>query len=110
VLGAVLVVPHRDPAWTDESTLTAQQLDTGALGPGRLAGVVVAVGHVVAPAERRLGVEAGGHGLGRAGRLARGRQRLARTEQGLRGNAGPVGALAAQQLALHNRHALAGLG
>src|SRR3954453_9641208 len=42
-------------------------------------------------------------GLGRAGRLARGLERLARAQQRLGRDAAPVRALAAEQLALHDR-------
>ena len=61
-------------------------------------------GHEVSPLERRRSVELAGHGLGGAGRLARGLERLAGAKQGLGRNTCPVVALAADQAALHDRN------
>ena len=63
--------------------------------PALLAGVGVVRHHEVAPGQRGLDVDL----RGRAG-VARALHRLARAQQRLRRNAGPVGALAADQLAL----------
>ena len=73
--------------------------------PALLPGVGVVRDHEVAPGERRLDVD-----LGARRGLARLLDGLARPQQGLRRDAGPVGALAAHQLALHDRDAQAALG
>jgi hypothetical protein len=66
--------------------------------------VVVAGDHEVAPLERLLGVELTCVGTRR---LARRLERLAGAQQGLRGDARPVRALATDQLALDQRDTLA---
>ena len=81
-----------------------------ALQPGGLGGVVVAGDHEVAPFENGAPVELAGHGLRRAGSLARRLQRLAGTEQGLRRDAGVVVAFPAHEVALGQRHPQAALG
>ena len=88
----------------------AQHLDPLRLEVLRLGAVLVARHHEVAPSERALGVDAAAHGLARARRLARRLERLARAQQRLRRDAGPVVALAADQLALDDRHAQAAVG
>ena len=77
-----------------------------ALGqPALLTGVGVVRDHEVAPGESRLDVDR----RARCG-VARGLHRLAWAQQRLRRDAGPVGALAPDQLALDDRHAQATLG
>ena len=73
--------------------------------PALLPGVGVVRDHEVAPGERRLDVD-----LGARRRLARPVHRLAGPQQRLGGDAGPVGALAAHQLALDEGHPQAALG
>ena len=57
-----------------------------------------------------FGADAAVHRLRRAGRLPGGLKRLARAEQGLRGHAGPVVALAPSELALDDGHLEAAVG
>src|SRR5262249_58967803 len=73
--------------------------------PALLPGVGVVRDHEVAPREHGLQVDLGGRG-----RLARGLDGLARAQQRLRRDAGPVRALAAHELALDDGHAQAALG
>ena len=73
--------------------------------PALLAGVGVVRDHEVAPGERRLDVDLRGRR-----RVARGVHRLAGAQQRLRRDARPVGALAADELALDERDAQAALG
>ena len=79
--------------------------------PARLCGVVVAGHHEVAPGEGRLGASTPPLTASRAPGASRAScERLARTEQRLGGDARPVVALAAHQLALDDRHAQAAVG
>jgi 6-phosphogluconate dehydrogenase len=80
------------------------QLDPFLLDPVQRPGVVPAGGHVVALGEGGGGVQAAGDGLGRP-RDPPGRgQHVAGPDQGLGGDAGPVGALAPDQLPLDQGH------
>jgi hypothetical protein len=110
VLGAVLAVAHRDAAGADDPHGAAQQLDSAAIEPTHLARVVIARDHEVPPFEGRPGIERSAHGLPRARRLASRLERLARTQQGLGGNAGPVVALAAHTFALDDGDPQTALG
>ena len=84
-----------DHARPGEPAGAAQEVDAVALQPALLPGVGVVGDHEVAPRQRRLDVDLrGGRGL------ARGVHRLARSQQGLRRDARPVRALAADQLSL----------
>ncbi len=96
VVGAQLPVSHGHAAGSGQAALAAHQVDALALGPGRLARVVVARHLEVAPRERRGHVQLPGHRLGRSRRLAGGLQRLARPQERLRRDARPVGALASR--------------
>jgi hypothetical protein len=82
----------------------AQQVDARVCEPALLAGVGVVRDHEVAPGERSLDVHLGG-----CRRVARRLNRLAGTQQGLRRDAGEVGALSSHELALHQSHAQASL-
>jgi hypothetical protein len=83
-----------------EPSDAAQQSDALGLGPAGLASVVVAGDHEVAPRERRRRVDSPGDGLARSPAP---RERLGR-------DAAPVGALAAELLALDDRDPQAALG
>ena len=84
-----------DDAGAGEPAAAAEQVDAAVGQPALLPGVGVVRDHEVTPGQRRFDVDLGGRR-----RLARGVDRLARPQQGLRRDAGPVGALAAHQLAL----------
>ena len=88
-----------------EPAAAAQQVDAVVRQPALLPGVGVVGDHEVAPRERRLDVDLRGRR-----RLARAVHRLARPQQRLRRDARPVGALAADQLALDDRDAQPALG
>ena len=93
-----------------EAALAAEQLDPPFLQPGQLDRVVPVVDHLVAAGEDRRGVEpvlAGDRDAGHAVGLG---QHLGRPQQRLRRHAGVVGALAADQVALDDRHPPAGFG
>ena len=94
-----------DDARPGEPAAAAQQGDAVVREPALLARVGVVRDHEVAPGERRLDVD-----LRRRRRVARGVHRLARAQQRLRRDARPVGALAADELALDERDAQAALG
>ena len=93
-----------------EPALAAEELDPVFLQPGQLAGVVEVVDHLVAAGEDRLRVELAGHRLRDAGDPARLVEQLAGAQQRLRGHAGVVGALAADQVLLDDRDAQAAVG
>ena len=88
-----------------EPAAAAQQVDAVVLEPALLARVGVVRDHEVAPGERRLDVD-----LRVRRRLVRRVHGLAGTQQRLRRDAGPVRALAADELALDDRHAQPALG
>ena len=90
-----------------EAALAAEELDAVFAQPGLLARVVEVVDHLVAAGEDRLRVELAGHRLRDAGDTARLVQQLAGAQQRLRGHAGVVGALAADQVLLDDRDAQA---
>ena len=83
----------------------AQQVDAVVGQPALLAGVGVVGDHEVAPGERGLDVDLRGRR-----RVARAVHRLARPQQRLGRDARPVGALAADQLALDDGDAQPALG
>ncbi len=83
-----------------EPGLAAVERDAAILEPGQLGGVVEIVDHLVAALEDLLGVELAGRHPGDPAVLG---EQLARAQQRLGGHARPVGALAADQLALDDR-------
>ena len=91
-----------------EPARATEQLDPAFLQPGELTGVVANVDHLVATRQHGCRVE------GLADRQARHPLRLAeqvgRPQQRLRGHAGVVGALAADQVLLDDRHRHAAVG
>ena len=105
VLGGVAHAVDLDDAGPGEPAAAAQQGDPFVGQPALLAGVGVVGDHEVAPGERRLDVDLGGRR-----RVARAVHRLARAQQRLGRDARPVGALAADQLALDERDAQPALG
>ena len=91
------VVADDDPALAVEAAGAAEELDAPLLEPGQLARVVEVVDHLVAPRQRRLGVEAPGDRLLHARDPAGLGEQLAGAQQGLRGHARVVGAFAAEE-------------
>jgi hypothetical protein len=103
-------VADAHPAGAVEPARPPQHRDALARRPGGLAAVVV-VGHdEVAPGERRRRIDRSGDRLAGPGRLASRLQRLAGAHERLGRDAAPVGALAAEQLALDDRHPQPALG
>ena len=98
VIGGVAHAVDLDHAWAGQSAAAAQQVDAVVGQPALLSGVGVVRDHEVTPRERRLDVD-----LGARRCLARALHSLAGAQQGLRGDARPVGALAPHQLALDER-------
>jgi hypothetical protein len=108
VSGGQQLVLDPDPSRTVEPSAAAMDTDAGVGCPAHLAGVVVVGDLEIAPGEDLSGIEpAAVDRLARAGRFARGLQRLAGAQQRLGRDAGPVGALAADQLPLDDRDAQA---
>src|SRR4051812_43114974 len=104
VRGEIGLLADDDAAGAVEASGAPDDLDPRALRPRRLTGVPVVADHEVAPREDGRRIRAAAvDGLGRAGRLARGLERLAGAQQRLGRDAAPVRALAAEQLALHDR-------
>ena len=95
---------HVDPPLAGEPADPAHDGDAAILEPGQSTGVVPVAGDPVPRSERRLCVRATGDGAGRTGNPPGGGEDVARPDQRLRRHAPPVGALAADQLALHDRH------
>ena len=98
MLRGVAYAVDLDDARPGESAAASQQVDPRAGQPVLLAGVGVVGDHEVAPGERRGDIDLR---IGR--RVARGVDGLARAQQRLGRDAGPVGALAADELALGER-------
>ena len=94
-----------DHACTRELAGPAQQVDALGGEPALLAGVGVVRHHEVAPGQRLLDIDLCGRGS-----LARAMDRLAGPEQRLGRDARPVGALAADELALDKGDPQAALG
>ena len=105
VLGAVAHAVDFDGPGPGEPAAAAQQRDPPGIQPALLPGVGVAGDHEVAPRQRRLDVH-----LRARPHLARGVHRLAGAQQRLGRDAGPVRALAADQLALDDRDPQTTLG
>jgi hypothetical protein len=111
VLARVRAVPHDHAPRPVDPAGAAQQVDPVGLEPGLLARVVVGGHHEVAPREGAGRVHAAAvDRLAGARRLARRLQRLAGAQQRLRGDARPVRALAADELALDERDAQPAVG
>ena len=110
VAGGQAAVAHDDRTWTVEAAVAADELDAVLLEPWERARVVVARDHVIAPGERRTGVERPGDRFARAGDRAGGGERLPGPQQGLGRDAAPVGALPADELALDERDPQAAVG
>ncbi len=83
-----------------EPAVATDELDVPVVEPGELTRVVEVVDHLVAPRQHRGDIELALGCLGRPGDAPRLCQRLGRAQQRLRRHAGPVGALAPDQLAL----------
>ena len=99
-----------DHASAGDPRLAAQDVDAAIGQPGHLAAVVVVADHVVAPAQYLGDLEVAVDGLASARRLERLLARIARAQERLRGDAAPVAALAADELALHHRDPHAAVG
>ena len=106
VLGRVAHAVDLDDAGAGEPAAAAQQVDAVVREPPLLARVGVVGDHEVAPGERCLDVDLAGRG----GVASRACDRLAGPQQGLRRDARPVRALAADELALDERDAQTALG
>ncbi len=104
VVSGVAHAVDLDDARTREPPGAAQQVDAAIGQPALLPGVRVVGHHEVAPGKRRLDID-----LGTRCRLTRRMDRLTRSQQRLRRDTGPVRALAANELALHDPHTQAGL-
>ena len=105
VFGGVAHAIDLDHARPGEPAGAAQQLDAFARQPALLAGVGVVRDHEVTPGKHGVDVD-----LGARRCAAGGMHRLARAQQRLGRDARPVGALAADQLALDDGDAQATLG
>ena len=110
MLGGMLVVAHHHAPGTDQPCRATQQVDVLVRQVGGLGRVVVVRDHEVAPLEGGFGAHAAVHGLPRSRHLACRLQRLARAQQRLGRDAGPVVALAAHELALNDGHPEAAIG
>ena len=95
--------PTRTRRSPSSSASTAIELDALLLEPGQLAGVVPVLRDLVAAREGRLGVEVARHRLRGAIHPPHLGERLAGPEQRLRGHAGVVRALPADELVLDDR-------
>ena len=104
VLRAVAAAVDVHQPGIDDPAVAAEQVDSGVREPHHLSGVVVVRDHVVAPRERGGLVRSAPDGLGSAGRGERGIDRFTGPQQRLGGNAGVVGALAGDELALDDRN------
>ena len=98
------VLADADAPLSVEPALAAEDLDPAILQPGQLPRVVEIVDHLVAAVEHRLRVELPAHHLGDARHPARLAEQVGGPQQRLRGHAGVVGALAADQVLLDDRH------
>ena len=105
VVGRVLDAVDLDHPGPGEAPAAADQIDLVVGQPSLLSGVGVVGDHEVAPGERGLDID-----LGAGGGIARRVDRLAGAQQRLRGDAGPVGALPADELTLDDGDAQAALG
>ena len=104
VFGGVALPVDLDHACPGEPAAPAQQVDAIVRKPALLAGVGVVRNHEVTPGKRAVDVD-----LGARRRVTRGVHCLTWAQQRLRGDAGPVGALATDQLALDDRDPKAAL-
>ena len=104
MLGGVANAVDFDRAGPGEPAAAAKQVDAVVRQPALLAGVGVVRNHEVAPGQRRRDVD-----LRRRRRVVGAVRGLARAQQRLGRNAGPVGAFATDQFALDERDAQAAL-
>ena len=104
MVGRVLDAVDLDHPGPGEPPAPADQIDPVVGQPSLLSGVGVVGDHEVAPGQRRLDVD-----LGAGGGIARRVDRFAGAQQRLRRDAGPVGALPADELALDDGDAQAAL-
>jgi hypothetical protein len=95
VAGGVANAVHLDNPRSGQSAGAAKQVDAAVGQPALLASVGIIRDHEIAPAERGVDVN-----LSICRRVVRSVGGLARAEQRLRGDAGPVRALAADELTL----------
>ena len=105
VLRGVTAAVDLDGAGARQRAAPPDQVDPVLGEPALLPGVGVVRDHEVAPRERCLDVD-----RRRRGGVVRGVRRLAGPQERLRRDAGPVRALAADQLALDERHAKTAFG
>jgi hypothetical protein len=106
---AIGLAVHLDAPQGRQTSGPAKHLDPLPFEPGGLGAVLVLRHHEVAPLERGRGTDTPGHGFTSARRLTRRLECLARPQQCLRRDTGPVVALAPDQLALDDRHPEAGI-
>src|SRR3954447_24376008 len=103
--GAHQIVANAHVPLTLDLAPAPEQLDAALGEPGELAGVVAVGDHLVAALERRPRIRVGAlEALRRAADTVRLGERLGRAQQSLRRHARVVGAFAADQLALDDRH------
>ena len=98
-----------DAPVTRQTAGPAKHLDPLPFEVGSLGPVLVLRHHEVAPLECALGSDGSAHGFAGARCLARRLQRLTWPQQRLRRDAGPVVALAPDELALDDRHPKTGV-
>jgi hypothetical protein len=106
---AIGLVVHLDAPRAGQTPRPAKHLDPLPFEVGGLGPVLVVRHHEVAPLEGARGSDAPVHGFARSRCLARRLERLARPQQRLRRDAGPVVALAPDELAFDDRHPQAGV-
>ena len=104
MVGRVLDAVDLDHPGTRETAAPTDQIDLVVGQPALLSGVAVVGDHEVAPGERGLDID-----LGACGGIARRVDRFSGAQQRLRRDAGPVGALPADELALDDGDAQAAL-
>ena len=109
-VGAQRLVADRDAARADEAAGAAEEVDPPFFEPGHLARVVEVVDRRVAAGEDRRRFELGVAGDRHAGDPLRLGQHVGGPQQRLRGHAGVVGAFAADQVFLDDRHLPARVG
>ncbi len=104
------LVADEDPALAVEAAGAAVEVDAAFFEPGQLGRVVAVVDHLVAPVEDRLRVELARRRHRHSGQPPRLGEHVGGAQQRLRGHAGVVGAFAADQVGLDDRHRHPGVG